>query len=54
VWLYAGGVSLILPDFRFGTFSQDWVKNVFSSTLTFALSCHETLKFSYLTDFSTG
>ena len=23
--LYAGGVSLILPDVRFGTVSQDWV-----------------------------
>jgi len=25
VWLYAGGVSLILPDVQFGTVSQDWV-----------------------------
>ena len=25
VWLYAGGVSLILPDERFGTVSLDWV-----------------------------
>ena len=25
VWLYAGGVSLILPDVRFGTVSLDWV-----------------------------
>ena len=25
VWLYAGGVSLILPDVRFETVPQDWV-----------------------------
>jgi len=25
VWLCAGGVSLILPDVRFGTISPDWV-----------------------------
>ena len=25
VWLYAGGVSLILPDVQFGTVSLDWV-----------------------------
>ena len=25
VWLYAGGVSLILPDVCFGMVSQDWV-----------------------------
>ena len=25
VWLYAGGVSLILPDVRFGIVAQDWV-----------------------------
>ena len=25
MWLYAGGVSLILPDVRFGVVSQDWV-----------------------------
>ena len=24
-WLYAGGVSLILPDVQFGAVSQDWV-----------------------------
>ena len=28
VWLYTGGVSLILPDVRFGTVSLDWVTNV--------------------------
>ena len=28
VWLYAGGVSLILPDMRFGTVSLDWVTYV--------------------------
>jgi len=27
VWLYAGGVSLILPDVRFGTVSLDEVTN---------------------------
>jgi len=25
VWLYVSGVSLILPDVRFGTVSLDWV-----------------------------
>ena len=25
VWLYAGGVSFILPDVRFGMVSLDWV-----------------------------
>ena len=25
VWLFAGGVSLILPDVRFGTVSLDYV-----------------------------
>jgi len=25
VWLYAGGVSLILPDLQFGMVSLDWV-----------------------------
>ena len=27
VWLYVGGVSLILSDLRFGMVSQDWVIN---------------------------
>ena len=28
VWLYAGGVSLILTDVRFGMVSLDWITNV--------------------------
>ena len=28
VWLYAGSVSLILPDVWFGLVSQDWVTNL--------------------------
>ena len=28
VWLYASGISLILPDAWFGMVSQDWVTNV--------------------------
>ena len=27
VWLYAGGVDLILPDVQFGTVSRDWGHN---------------------------
>jgi len=27
VWLYAGDVSLILPDVQFGMVSLDWVTN---------------------------
>ena len=42
----------------FMTAGQHWLgiakpKNVFRSTLTFALSCYEILKISYLKDFST-
>jgi len=37
VWLYVGGVSLILPDVRFGTVSLDWV--AFGNA--FAVQCYE-------------
>jgi len=37
VWLYTGGVSLILLDVQFGTLSLDWITN-----LIWILHQHET------------
>ena len=34
MWLYAGGVSLILPDAQFGMVSQDWVTYISSVSAT--------------------
>ena len=39
VWLYAGGVGLILPDVRFGTVSLDWVTYCITETWEVPAPC---------------
>ena len=38
VWLYACGVSLILPDVQFGSVSQDWVDKALSMSATYTVN----------------